>query len=301
MLFVYIKYFLREGIKNILVNGFMSATSAIVLICCLMITGVSVIITENIKFMLKNIEGHNNLTVYLKSQDLTCKPDEIKAKISNINNISTCEFYPKYEAIKEYESLLGDKVINYFQGEGNPLPDAFHVTLADLSDYNTTLEKLKSIPDIESISDRSEVAKKLVDLQQFVKILSFWIVISLAIVSIIIISNTIRITLYNRRFEINIMKSIGATHTFIKMPFIIEGIGIGVFAALVSISALNLAYVQIMKIINNIAPFKGIPFYDFYPKLFLIFTISGICFGLLGGVISIQRYINKEAGDVVAW
>ena len=300
MKLISIKYFLKEGFKNVWINGMMSIASILVMVCCMILTGSAVLMSVNISSTLKSIEGKNSITVYLKKDVTSAQAMKVGEKIAAVSNIAGCEYYPREEAVKKYEEMLGS-LFDVLQGDDNPLPDVFHVTMNDLSMYEDTVESLKAIDGVETVSDRSETAKKLTDLNNLVTSAGFWIIVSLGAVSLFIISNTIKVTMYSRRFEINIMKSVGATNWFIRIPFIVEGMTIGLISAIFSTGILKLVYDEIMVIINKIIPFKGIPFTDMLLPIFLSFAISGILFGILGGVISISRYLKKEGGDVVAW
>lgn len=300
MKLVSIKYFLKEGFKNVWINGIMSIASILVMVCCMVLTGSAVLMSVNISSTIKSIEGKNSITVYLQKEVTTGQSMRIGEKISKIPNISSCEYYSREEAVKKYEEMLGS-LFDVLQGDENPLPDVFHITMEDLSIYEETVSSIKAVDGVESVSDRSDTAKKLTDLNNLVSNAGFWIVISLGVVSLFIISNTIKVTMYSRRFEINIMKSVGATNWFIRIPFIVEGMTIGLISAILSTGILKLVYDQIMVIINKIVPFKGIPFNDMLLPTFLSFTAVGILFGLIGGIISISRYLKKEGGDVVAW
>lgn len=294
-------YFLKEGFRNVWMNGFMSVASILVMVCCFLFIGVSFFVSENIKSTLKTIEGQNSITIYLNSNLPKEECMSIEEEILKIPNISSCSFYSKEDAMKEYEGLLGEKVADFFQGEGNPLPDAYHVTMSSFDEYDLTVEGLKNIKGVEAISDRSEMAKRLSNFKKIVEIISFWVVISLSAISFLIISNTIRITLHNRRFEISIMKSIGATDYFVRLPFVVEGIVIGVISAAISCLILDIIYAQILNIIVSIAPFRVVPFGLFSKKIFIIFTTTGLIFGGLGGGISVGRYLKKEGGKVAVW
>jgi cell division transport system permease protein len=291
-------YFLKEGFKNIWLNGLMAFASVVVMVCCLLITGVAFLVAENIKFTLKNVEGQNSVTIFLcKNADV----NKIKSNLVRIKNISSCEFCSKEEAMKDYERMLGERVVGFFQGEANPLPDAFKVRFDDLSQYGSTVEEISLINGIDTISDRSEIAKKLSDLRRLTEIIGFWVIVSLGVVSLLIISNTIRIAMYNRRFEISIMRSIGATNGFIRSPFVIEGIIIGIFSAVVSFFMLEVIYEQFIKTINSVVSLGTISFDVFFYQMFLAFVSIGFLLGLTGGLISIGRYLKKEGAEVVAW
>jgi cell division transport system permease protein len=291
-------YSLKEGVKSLRVNGFMSFASVLVITCCLLLTGVSFLISENIKFALKIIEIQNSITIYLK---FNAVPKDVQDKINLISNISSCNFYSKEEAIKEYEEILGKKITTFFEDEGNPLPDAFHVSMANISDYDSTILELKKIDGVDMISDRSETAKKLSDIKKLTAIISLWVIFSFAAISLIIVSNTIRITVHNRRFEINIMKSIGATNGFIRFPFIVEGMIIGLISASISIFTLKFVYDKIFEIINNIIPLSIIPFERFSNDMAIVFAVSGLILGIIGSIFSIGGYLKKEGAGAVIW
>ncbi len=300
MRFSSIKYFIKEGFKNVWVNGMMSLASILVMICCLILTGGAVLLSINISNTLKSIEEQNTITVYLKQEVTSSEAENIGNKIKNIPNVLSCNFYPKEEAVKEYKEMLG-ALFEVLQEDENPLPDAFHVTMEDLSQYENTVSDINRIDGIEAVSDRSDTAERLTDLNRLVANAGIWVIISLGAVSLFIISNTIKVTMYSRRFEISIMKSVGATNWFIRIPFIIEGMTIGLISAVLSTIILKFAYDELMVVINNIVPFKGIPFDNLIWYVAGGFSIVGILFGLVGGLISISRYLKKEGGDVVAW
>ncbi len=302
MKLVSIKYFLKEGFKNIWINGMMSIASILVMVCCMILTGSAVLMSVNVRSTLKTIEGKNSITVYLNKDVSHAQAAKIEEKIKAIPNVSHCEYYSREEAVKKYEEMLGS-LFDILQGDENPFPNAFHVTMEDFSTYayENTVDSLKAIDGVGSISDRSETAKKLTSLNSLLTSAGFWIVISLGAVSLFIISNTIKVSMYSRRFEISIMKSIGATNWFIRVPFIIEGVVIGLISAVISTGLLKLVYDEAMIIINKIVPFRGMPFEDVALPIFLGFTVVGVLLGAVGGVISISRYLKKEGGDVVAW
>ena len=300
MKLISIKYFIKEGFKNVWVNGIMSIASIFVMLCCMILTGSAVLMSANISYTLKSIEGKNSITVYLEKEIKSAEALEIGQEIAKVPNVLSCDYYSREEAADKYKDMMGDFFYS-LKGDQNPFPDAFHITMADLSKYEGTVAEIKSIDGVKSVSDRSETAKKLTELNNMVASAGFWIVLSLGVVSLFIISNTIRVTIYSRRFEINIMKSIGATNWFIRIPFIVEGITIGLISALFSTIILKFVYVETISIINKIIPFRGLEFNKLIGPVFLGFVAAGILFGLMGGVISVSKYLRKEGGDVVAW
>lgn len=296
----YIKYFFKEGFKNLWSNSIMTAASVLVMICCMILTGGAMLISVNINKALELVEHRNSMTVFLE-QGIT-QEEVLRAgkKISSVPNVLNCEYYSSDQAAEKYKDVLGELYEIVREGD-NPFPEAYHITMEDLSLYDKTISKLKAIPNVASVSDRSETAKKLSDFNGLVAKAGILIVCSLGIVSLFIIANTIKITMHSRRFEISIMKSVGATNGFIRAPFIIEGMSIGIISAIISTGILYLVYNRMFDMINGILPFHSIAFVDIVWYVFGAFAIAGILFGVVGSLISIKRYLSKEGGEVVAW
>lgn len=294
------KYFLKEGFKNLWINRVMSAASMLVMICCMILTGGAVLLSYNVNAALKSIENKNSITVFLNNDVKSSSIKNVEEKILKIDNIVACDYYSSQQAAEKYEEVLGT-LYNVVCEKENPFPEAFHVTMEDLSLYDDTVSEIKNIPEVDSVSDRSETAQKLTSLSHLIAHVGVWIVCSLGIVSLFIISNTIRISMHSRRFEISIMKSVGATNSFIRAPFIVEGIIIGFVSATLSTIILDLIYDVFWAVISEIMPFSGVYCENMFWKLFVAFLVSGVVFGIIGSYISIRKYLVKEGGEVVAW
>lgn len=296
----YLKYFIKEGFKNTWANGVMSAASVLVMVCCMILTGGAMLLSLNLNHTLKGIENSNTMVVFLKQDVL---PDQVLyagQQIEKVPNVLKCDYYSSEQASEKYRDVLGDLYEVVKEGE-NPFPEAYHITMEDLSLYTETIDKIKSIENVDSVSDRSETAKRLSDLNKLVTQAGIWVICSLGVVSLFIISNTIKITMHNRRFEISIMKSVGATNGFIKAPFMVEGIVIGCIAAVISTLILNVVYDGLLSVIGGILPFHGISFSQVLWQVLGSFLATGVVFGVIGSSISLRRYLSKEGGDVVAW
>ena len=185
----------------------------------------------------------------------------------------------------------------------DPLPDAYRVVFKDLEKYDDTVKQIKNIDGVDSINDRREFANKLSSVSSLVGIISIAVVAALIIISIFIIANTIRATMYSRRFEISIMKSVGATNMFVRMPFLVEGMVIGFISAALSTGAVALLYEGVKRIIVDVAgPWvKVISFSEIVVPLALIFILVGVLVGLFGGFISIRKYLKKEGNEILGW
>ena len=237
-----LRYLIREGLKNILSNRMMSLASVVVLVSCLIITGSAALISVNVNALIANIGDDNQLTVYLKPDFPDADSVKLRAKLSAIENITNCRYRTKDDVLKDYQETLGKDLYETMQGSGNPFGNEYRVTLKDLSLYDQTVKQIETLDGIDKISDRSDIAGKLTRLNYFVTVAGLWFVVILAVVTLFIISNTIKMTMYSRRFEIGIMKSVGATNAFIRIPFLIEAMGLGLISGLVSSAAVILLY-----------------------------------------------------------
>lgn len=295
-------YFLKEGLKNMAHNRMMTLASIGVLIAGMLLTGTAALFSMNVKLMVQEVGDSNVTTVYLDN-DITSEEDamQIGDELNKLGNVLTVDFYSRDLAIEEYREELGEEVFANMQGENNPLPHAFKVTLSDLSKYDETIEQIMAIEGVDSVGNTRDVANKLTDLNTSITKLSFWLVIALALISLFIISNTIRMSLYSRRFEISIMKSVGATNHFVRTPFIIEGMLIGLISGLIASAAMYFIYDVLVSAINNIFVFNTIPFMSVLVYVIVGFVIAGMAIGAIGGAMSIRKHLKKEGKEVLNW
>lgn len=294
-------YLVKEGIKNVWNNRMMSLASVCVLISCLLLTGSAIMLTMNVGEIVDSIGAENVTTVYLDEGLSDLQAVYVGKDILKVDNVEAAEFYSKDEAIESYRDVMSEEVFENMTGENNPLPDAYLVTMGELENYDTTIEKIKEIEGVDTVSSRSEVADKLANLSSLITTLSFWIILALALISLFIISNTIKMTMYSRRFEISIMKSVGATNAFVRVPFIFEGMIMGLFSGVLSTALLVFLYDAVVKAINNIVPFTAIPFTDVIWQIGIAFVVAGMLVGALGSLISISKYLKKEGNEILGW
>lgn len=294
-------YLLKEGVRNVWSNRMMSLASIGVLVSCLIITGAAVLLSMNVTSVVESVGKDNQVTVFLNDdvQELEAVM-EIGPEIRKLDNISDCTFYSKDEAMEQLREELGT-LFTELQGEDNPLPHAFHVTMVDLSQYDDTVENITGVNGVYKVSDRSDVASKLTSLNDLVTQIGLWIVIVLGLISLFIISNSIRMTMYSRRFEISIMKSVGATDWFVRIPFVIEGVVLGLISGSISSAIIAFFYEGMIVAVQYIIPFSEIPYSEVAVKMSLSFIFMGMFVGALGAAISITRYLKMEGGEILGW
>lgn len=298
-----IGYLFKEGLKSLWKNRTMSIASVGVLISCLLMTGIAGLLSLNLSETMQSIEGNNSITVYLEDSLPSLTAVRIGEEIKQISNIGECTFVSKNDALENImEGMGGDGTLfNGLQGQENPLPDAYTISMIDLSQYDATIAEVQAIEGVDHASDLRRVAEMLSDLDRLVRYCSIGIVIILGVVSLFIISNTVKVTMFSRRMEISIMKSVGATNGFVRIPFIVEGIVIGVISGLVSATVLYYAYDKAVEAVYGIVPFlTAVDIHPYVGLLFLGYVIAGMLFGIMGGVISIGKYLKKEGENAIA-
>lgn len=295
-------YLFREGIKSLWKNRTMSIASIAVLIACLLLTGVAGALTVNLSVMMEAIEGNNTITVYLKDDLPSLTAVKVGEDLRGIGNIAECTFVPKDAALSDMMQEMGGDgtLFNSLQGTDNPLPDAYTISMADLTQYDETVAAIKAVDGVDRVSDYRDIATKLSNLDRLVRYCSIALVAVLGVVSLFIISNTVKVTMFSRRMEISIMKSVGATNGFVRIPFIVEGMVIGALSGAISATVLYFGYDKAVQLVYSITTFLTV--LDIHPytgMLYLIYILVGMLFGMLGGVISIGRYLKREGEDAV--
>lgn len=297
-----IKYLLKEGIRNVWVNRMMAFASIGVLVACLLMTGAATLFSMNLNMAMQTLENDNSVTVYMANDLPTLKSVQVGEEIKKLDNVESCEFVPKGEALEALMKSMGDdgSVFSSLLGDDNPLNDVFKVKMKDLSLYKDTAKQISTLEGVYKVRDYSDVAAKLTSLDHLVTTAGFWIVLILSLVSVFILSNTIRITMFSRRLEISVMKSVGATNSFVRLPFVVEGILIGLFSGLLASGLLALIYDKTLKTITGIVPFfQPLPLGTVMGQIILLFIAAGALFGALGGGITIGKYL--KGGSSIGW
>lgn len=303
-----IGYLFKEGMKGLWKNRTMSIASICVLISCLLMTGIAGLLSLNLSATMRGIESSNSITVFLDQELPVLTAVRVGEEIRRVENISGCTFVPREDGLKmTIQNMSGEDGMSdqsdlfmALQGQDNPLPDAYTISMKDLSLYKETIAEVEAIDGVDYASNYSYIADRLSSLDRLVRYCSLGILIVLGVVSLFIIANTLKVTIFSRRMEISIMKSVGATNGFIRIPFIVEGVVIGVFSGIASATALYFGYDKAVEAVYGIVSFLTI--IDIRPytlTLYLGYIIVGMIFGLMGGVISIRRYLKKEGESAV--
>ena len=294
-------YLIREGFRSIWSNRIMSIASICVLVSCLVLTGAAELISVNIEKEVDSVGKTNETTVYIKDGASDLEAVYIGKNLEKLDNITSVRFYPKEDAINEFKDSLPEAVFENVNGDNNPLPDAYIIVMDDLSKYDQTIDAILKVDGVDSINNRSELARKLTDISNLVSYISLAIVVALTIISLFIIANTIRTTMYSRRFEISIMKSVGATNAFVRLPFVVEGMVLGFISAIIGTGVLYVVYEGVMSAVNSFVKISTIPFSDVYLQVGGIFIVAGVVIGAFGSFISMRKYLKMEGNEILGW
>ncbi len=296
-----VSYLTKEGIRNVWSNRLMSIASVAVLTSCLVLIGIAVMLFVNVDAMLENVEDQNVIMVYLNDGLSDDKINKVGADIRMLPNIGSADFVSKDDAYQAQLDSMGADA-NLLDGlKDNPMPDSYKVTLDDLIDYDNVLKMLETIDNVDSVRGNSDLAGKIRDVRTGVTYISLGIIIMLLAVSLFIIANTVRVTMYNRRLEISIMKAVGATNWFIRWPFIIEGVVIGIIAGFVSLALVFGLYELAMGQFGTIFTLFGTKEISFLPyalPMLAAFIVVGVSAGVFGSIFSMTRYLKEQGGVV---
>lgn len=294
-------YLVKEGFKNVWNNRIMSIASVCVLVSCLVLTGAATLMSVNVSNIVDSVGQSNETTVYIKDKYSKLEAVYIGKEIEKVDNVVSVEFYSKDEAFRHYKDELGDELFALIEKDRNPLPDSFIIVMEDLSQYDKTVEKIQQIEGVDSINNRGDFAKKLTEISNLISMISLGVVVALTVISLFIIANTIRATMYSRRYEISIMKSVGATNMFVRIPFLIEGMVIGLISACVATAGISLLYEGVAQAITKSMPIDYIPLADVVLFVSIAFAIAGVLVGFFGSFISIRKYLKKEGNEILGW
>ena len=290
------RYLTREGFRSIWQNRFMAVASIGVLVSCLLLTGGAYLIFANIDHIFDWVYEQNVVVAFA---DADCTEEEItqlEEKIKSITNVASVEHRSKDQLLEEMADSMPGAIFEDLK-EDNPLQDAFIIAFSDLSKFDATLMQIQEIPHVEDVKNNAELAGQLTKIRQVVLAVGGWIIGILLLVSLFIIANTIKLTVYNRRLEIYIMKSVGATRAFIRTPFVIEGVVLGLLSGLLSYGILYFVYDRLAGMLT----FGGnmvqlLPFSSVWWIMLIGFLVAGVLTGMCGSAISMGKYLKEEGG-----
>ena len=294
-------YLIKEGAKSVYANRLMSFASIGTLVACMLLIGSSLLFSMNVNQIVGYAEQQNEVDIILSDDLDDAQIEDIGVQLDMIDNIYNKTYVSKDELLEEQKAQSEElaSLISGLEGDQNPLFNSYRVNIRDLSLLTGTVMQIEEIEGIDKILAPDSVAEAFTSIKRAVSISGLFIVAILIVVSLVIIANTIKVTVFNRRKEINIMKYVGATDSFIRLPFFVEGFLLGLLSALIAFGLLWIGYDYVLQTIADSpatlirsALDSTLAFEDVALKRFAWFAGGGIGIGVFGSMFFVNRYLK---------
>jgi cell division transport system permease protein len=294
----------REGFLNLFRNGWMSFASATAIAISLFILGVFVLLSLNVNYLTQQLENEVEINVYMSSTNTSGQTIGVEGEISKIAGIKSIKYVSKEQGLVELKKKVGKEnaeIVELYEGDSNPLPDKYVVRAVDANDIAHIASRIeainegKSVPPIAKVEWGQSIVKKLLSVTEVIRNIGFVIVIGLTITSMFLISNTIKLTIVNRRREIAIMKLVGATNWFIRFPFFVEGMLLGIIGSLVPISLLLYGYNLLVEKTQGqlaVMMMKLLTWQAVMMPIGVLLLGLGLLLGVWGTTVSVRKFLK---------
>ncbi len=294
-----LKYLFFEGLKNVIKNKLMALASVGVLTACLIVVGCSALLTGNMNHMVSYVGEQSTIVVFLKDNAEQADVDNLIKSFESDSSVKSVNYISKEQALANYSKRISSDSAVKTLSEENVLPASINVHIGDMSNLDHVVDISKNCSIVENVVVPTNVTNIIKELGKTIGLFGTVIVVALILVSIVIISNTIRATVFARRREIAIMKQVGATDNFVRFPFLIEGMTIGVVSAIIAFFLVCIGYETIVVILtqnssaflqsmfSNLIKFSSVGWI-----MALGFLLGGIFAGVVGSLISLRKYLS---------
>lgn len=295
-----VSYLVKKGIGSVWKNFIMSFASFCILLVSLLQVSITVLFMLNINIIMKNIENTNEITIFVEKGATEAQKDHIKSVLESDNNLTDIVYKSAEEARKEFEESMGDASDLFDYLEENPMPETFLARVSDLTKIKYSVESIASIDGVEQVKAPYDFAAALINIRNTFSIIIIAILVTLVAVSVVVVSNTIRTSVFARREEISIMKYVGATNGFIKLPFFVEGMFIGVLAGAAAFGLTWFIYNSVFSLFSaeNFSLWQMFGFFNLIPFENIMWIVlganclAGALLGAVGTVVSTGKYLK---------
>ncbi|MDO5141482.1 MAG: permease-like cell division protein FtsX [Eubacteriales bacterium] len=288
-------YYWKEGLRNIFKHGFMSLAAVLIIVACLLLTGTVTLLAYNIDLSIRGLQQSSEIVVFIDEELTTREARSLTKQFERIRNIASIEFEDRDVALEKYRETLGEDayILSDYDASNNPLRNSFIFTLEDPALAEQTIAQIEAVEGVGHIRADEGVITRLIQVQRVFNIIALAMIVGLAVISIFIISNTVKLGMFARREEISIQKMVGATNWFIRWPFVIEGMVLGLTAGGLAYLAQWGLYTEMVNVVGNVIPYFTIEPFEIVRWLVLgVFLGAGLLFGVGGSVTSIRRFMN---------
>lgn len=288
------EYFLMEALKSIRRNGLMSVASISTVAVALLVLSMFLVMVLNINHMTDAIESQVQISVYLEEAASTNHIQDTQKKIAAIQGVTNVKFTDKKQALNDFRKRLGEQqTLLDSLGDTNPLPNSFDVQVDKPENLKIVAAHINTLDHVESTRFGQETIEPLFKFTYIVRVAGVVLIIFLTFATLFIISNTIRLTVFARRKEVSIMKYVGATDSFIRWPFVIEGMSLGLLGAVISCILINIIYsITVTQIHASLAFLPILPQQPLMLIISLVTILLGMLIGALGSFISLKKFLQ---------
>ena len=291
-------YLIGEGFANVFKNKKSTGASLMIMCATMIIFGIFLALGENVNHFVAGIEADQGIQVFIETDATDDEVKEVGDKIKQLQGVSTIEYRSKEDALNQMKEKFKDQsdLLAGYE-ENNIFPASYIVKLTDLTLSKQVQDQIREFDNIKKITSSDDTVEALINIANGIKIITGVILILLIVISIFIISNTIKLTVHARRKEISIMRYVGATNNFIRWPFIVEGMIIGIIASVISIAIVGVAYTSIANSLVNEKIVQTmnmtlVTFSEMFSSIIVVYMALGIGIGVLGSVISMRKYLK---------
>ncbi len=288
-------YLLKEGIKGIFTHGFMSFAAVCVTVACLLIVGSFSILVYNVNIMVEDLNQTNEILAYVDETFSDADAKSVGTKINMIDNVLQADYISREQALENFIEDHQDEEESFGGLEATDLRHRFRVVLENNRLIQETDEAIQDIPGVVKTIAEYELAQGFSTIQDVLQIVSMGIIAVLLAVSLLIISNTVKLAMYDRKDEIAIMKMVGATNGFIRLPFVVEGFTLGMLGAAMAFGLEWVMYdAMVVKIgeVDALQLFKFVPFEQLLIPMIVTFAATGLFVGIVGSWTAIRKFMN---------
>ena len=287
-------YFLHEGLSNMFSHGFMSFAAIGITVACLLIMGTFTLVAVNANANLKQVESENEILAFIDDTYTEEQAKALQSKLEAVDNVASATFISREEAMENFISEHPDE--EYFQDlDPNILRDRFAIKVKDLRLQSETVEKIRNVEGVGGISAYAELTNGFITVRNIATVICVALIAVLFVVSVFIISNTIKLTTFDRREEIAIMKMVGATNGFIRWPFVYEGFMLGLTGAVLAFLLQWGLYEAIAKGVDTndtLQLLSIVPFAQLWKPVGGVFLGAGVLIGVGGSLSAIRRFLQ---------
>ena len=289
-----IGYLLREGVRGVFLHGFMSFAAVCVTVACLIIMGSFSLILYDLHVMILDLEKENQVLVYIDENYSEARAKSVGSQINMISNVHEATFVSRQEALDNFIAEQGDEAT--FSGlDASTFRDRYVVSMEDSALTLQTVEHIEQIEGVADVSVHYEITNGFQTVQRVLNVASMAIIAVLFVVSLFIISNTVKLSMYGRKEEIAIMKMVGATNSFIRLPFVVEGFILGVLGAAIAFFLEWGLYDFVgakIAAIDTLQLVTVVPFTEVIEIVALAYAVTGFFVGVFGSVLSIRKFLK---------